>query len=223
MDVTTPRIRRAESGYRAQTEGILRDWIIAGRFMPGERLNEVDLAREIGISRGPLREALQSLAASGLVTLISNRGAFVKEFEAREIHDLYELRIVLEEMAAELAAQRITAAEADELRRLVSQTADQMASSESAPFPQGHDLHSRIALLSRNSVLAQHLESVHTSLAVARVLSGSKPERAREALGEHRALVDAIADGDRVTARRLMGDHLRHAMDNALRVSGSEA
>ncbi|RYZ17814.1 MAG: GntR family transcriptional regulator, partial [Myxococcaceae bacterium] len=65
LDAQEPRVRRSGTGYRAQTEEILREWIISGRFAAGERLNEVDLARELGISRGPLREALQRLAAQG--------------------------------------------------------------------------------------------------------------------------------------------------------------
>src|SRR5687768_14394506 len=115
VDAQESRVRRSETGYRAQTEGILREWIISGRFDAGERLNEVDLARELGISRGHLREALQRLAAQGLVTLISNRGAFVKNFGPKEILDLYELRIALEETAAGLAAERITLVEGKEL------------------------------------------------------------------------------------------------------------
>lgn len=222
LDAEESRVRRSETGYRAQTEGILREWIIGGRFDAGERLNEVDLARELGISRGPLREALQRLAAQGLVTLVSNRGAFVKSFGPKEILDLYELRIALEETAAGLAAERITKAEGRELLEMVDATADEMATSTTAPFPRGHDLHSRIAELSRNEVLAVHLHEVHVHLAVARVLSGSKPDRAREALDEHRTLVQAIASGDRQLARQIMGDHMRHAMENALRVNAVE-
>ncbi|RYE80885.1 MAG: GntR family transcriptional regulator, partial [Myxococcales bacterium] len=166
--------------------------------------------------------ALQRLAAQGLVTLVSHRGAFVKRFSPKEILDLYELRIALEETAAGLAAERITKAEGHELLQLVESTADEMSASTSAPYPRGNDLHSRIADLSRNDVLAVHLREVHMHLALARVLSGNKPDRAREALGEHQGIVQAIASGDRPMARQLMGDHMRHAMENALRVNVSE-
>lgn len=212
----SPLVRRADTGYRAQSQNILREWILAGRFTSGERLNEVDLSREIGISRGPLREALQRLAAEGLVTIVSNRGAFVRRFETREILDLFELRIALEEMAAGLAAERITDAEAAELVELVKHAEDVITSSDHPSYPQTHDVHSRIAELSRNAVLASHLHDVHVQLAVARVTSGSQPQRAKEALDEHAAIVTAIANRNRHLARVLMGDHLRHAMSYAV-------
>ncbi|WP_224387658.1 GntR family transcriptional regulator [Pseudonocardia sp. ICBG1293] len=209
-------IRRDDSGYRAQTEEILRRWIIEGRFAPGERLNEVDLARELGISRGPLREALQRLAASGLVTLVSHRGAFVRTFSRREIADLFELRIALEEMAAGLAAERITDQEATDLLSTMAGLSDQMSQSGPGPYPHGVDLHHRIAELSRNAVLVSHLSEVHAHLTLARAMSGSRPERAVDAMAEHEAIVRAIASRDRVSARERMGDHLRHAMTSSL-------
>ncbi|ANY06145.1 GntR family transcriptional regulator [Pseudonocardia sp. HH130630-07] len=209
-------IRRDDSGYRAQTEEILRRWIVEGRFAPGERLNEVDLARELGISRGPLREALQRLAASGLVTLVSHRGAYVRTFSRREIADLFELRIALEEMAAGLAAERITDQEAADLLSTMAGISGQMSPSEPGPYPHAVDLHSRIAVLSRNAVLVTHLSEVHAHLALARVTSGNRPERARDAVAEHEAIVRAIAGRDRIGARERMGDHLRHAMASSL-------
>lgn len=209
-------IRRDDSGYRAQTEEILRTWIVEGRFAPGERLNEVDLARELGISRGPLREALQRLSASGLVTIISHRGAYVRTFARREIADLFELRIALEEMAAGLAAERITDQEADELRSTMTDIAAQMKASDPAPYPDAVDLHSRIATLSRNTVLVAHLAEVHAHLTLARVTSGNRPDRARDAVSEHEQIVRAIVERDRAGARECMGDHLRHAMTSAL-------
>ncbi|TCP55257.1 DNA-binding GntR family transcriptional regulator [Tamaricihabitans halophyticus] len=212
-----PLIRRDDNGYRAQAQELLRQWIVQGRFAPGERLNEVSLARELGISRGPLREALQRLDAAGFVTIVSHRGAFVRTFNRREITDLFELRVALEETASGLAAERITDQEADELQSLVSEISAQMATSESSCFPEGIDLHSRIATLSRNSVLASHLAEVHAHLALARVTSGNQPDRAHVAQAEHEAIVAAIVERDRMGARERMADHLRHAMTNALR------
>ena len=78
--------------FSRRTEVVIRDMILDGTIPPGERLNEVALASALGISRGPLREAIQRLAGEGLLTVISHRGAFVRTFEAREIDELYDMR-----------------------------------------------------------------------------------------------------------------------------------
>ena len=85
-----------DATFSQQTEVALREMILAGEIAPGERINEVALAGELGISRGPLREAIQRLVSGGLLTVISHRGAFVRTFTPGEIVDLYGLRSALE-------------------------------------------------------------------------------------------------------------------------------
>lgn len=95
---------------------VLRDAIIDGRLAPGERLKEVELAKELGISRTPVREALLVLQTEGLVEAIPNRGATVRAHTAEDLDDLYQLRAMLEGYAARRAATRITEEGVDRLR-----------------------------------------------------------------------------------------------------------
>src|SRR5207244_3766330 len=99
----------------AATE-LIREAIIEGRLEPGRRLKEEELARELGISRTPVREALLMLQAEDLVVTSPNRGATVRAYDAQDLHDLYELRALLEGHAARRAAERISPEGVEALR-----------------------------------------------------------------------------------------------------------
>ena len=100
----TPLVRNASA---AATE-LIREAIIDGRLAPGQRLKEEELARELGISRTPVREALLMLQAEGLVDAVPNRGAVVSSHDAEDLEDLYQLRALLEGHAARRAAMNVT-------------------------------------------------------------------------------------------------------------------
>ncbi len=95
----------------------LKDGILTGRFRPGERLLENQLAEELGVSRTPIREALRMLEIENLVDLIPRKGAQVKEMSEKDIKDVLEIRKVLEELAAGLAAENITKQEINSLKK----------------------------------------------------------------------------------------------------------
>lgn len=92
-----------------KVEAVLRQQIISGERTPGVRLNEVEIAGELGVSRGPVREAMQRLARDGLVRVESHRGAFVRSLDVGEVRALFEVRASLECQAAALAAERADA------------------------------------------------------------------------------------------------------------------
>src|SRR5579863_4831378 len=96
---------------RQQVADHLREEILSSRLAPGTELGEVALARSLGISRGPLREALGQLAAEGLVTMIPRRGAVVTRLTRSEFIDAYQVREALESLAMKLAVPRLTAEE----------------------------------------------------------------------------------------------------------------
>src|SRR3989454_12817004 len=101
------RGRLVQNASVAATE-LIREAIIEGRLEPGRRLKEEELARELGISRTPVREALLMLQAEDLVVATPNRGATVRVHDANDLHDLYELRALLEGYATRRAAERIS-------------------------------------------------------------------------------------------------------------------
>lgn len=97
----------------------LRTAIIAGHLQPDQRLIEDDLARELGVSRSPVREALALLAREGLATTADTRGMFVRRFTAREVHELFSLRAAFETLAAEAALPRLGEADLAAMERLL--------------------------------------------------------------------------------------------------------
>lgn len=187
---------------------LLRGRILGGDLQPGERLNEVHLAERYGISRSPIREALQALAGEGLVTFVAGKGAFVHELTASEVQNLGEIREALESQAARLVAERATATQVDELERSVAVTE---TPGEDADF------HAVMLRLSGNPRLEFLGGSTAARLRLARTQSATDPERVARATDEHRAIVAAIRAGDVETAGVAMREHVARATESATR------
>lgn len=203
--------------FSQRTESVLRGMILDGSIPPGERLNEVALASALGISRGPLREAIQRLAGEGLVTLISHRGAFVRTFEHREIDELYDIRTAFEMYAARLTCERASDEDLAELASLVS---DARAAVSDGGYPAGLDLHRRLLSLSDNWTLQRTASEIQAQISLARSMSASQPVRAQEALDEHVAIVAALQARSADEAAHLVRKHLDHARRSALTALG---
>ena len=97
--------------------------IVSGEIAVGAKLNEVDIANALGVSRGPVREAFRALDQAGLVRVEKNRGVFVRQLSLEEANEIYEVRAALEGLIGRLAAQRIDADELDQLRAVVKKMA----------------------------------------------------------------------------------------------------
>jgi DNA-binding GntR family transcriptional regulator len=195
---------------------VLRDMILDGTLSPGERLNEVHLSQALGISRGPLREAIQRLASEGLVEAVTHRGVYVRSFSPRELSDFYELRIALETHAARLAARYAPQDRIDELTQLLDDTESSMGSDLIGSYPENHDFHARLVRLAANPPLVQALTDVERKIKLARARSAHQPRRARTALDEHHAIVSALIERDGDHAAALLESHLSSSLNNAL-------
>ena len=208
-------IPRSGNSFSDRVERALRDRILHGEVAPGERLNEVEIAGELGVSRGPIREALQRLASDGLVELQAHRGAFVRRLGPAEVRDLFEVRMALETTAARLAAQRATDAQLADLDALVHAGAEPIGHAD-VRFQGARDLHARLAEATGNPALAAHLTLVNEELRLLRTRSGEVPARAEHAVAEHAAIVAAVRAGDADGAAAAMEAHLRSALTHAL-------
>lgn len=200
----------------SQAEPVLREMILSGRLAPGSRLNEVELAASLGVSRGPLREAIQRLVAEGLLTLVTHRGAHVRTFVPSELRDLYELREALETHGTRLAATRSTAAARKKLASMLSRTERHLTSED--PYPSDLDFHASLMTLSGNEALVNAARDVDRQIRLARSVSGNDPERARRAFEEHRAVLAALESGDPDAATEAMRTHLRHSAASAIQM-----
>jgi DNA-binding GntR family transcriptional regulator len=193
--------------------------ILGGEYEPGDRINEKELALRFGTSRGPIREALRSLEASGLIEQIPNRGVFVRKLSAEQAADIYDVRAALFALAGRLLAARATE---DEIARLRSFVAAMDAAIKSDDFPryvaENFAFHEFIVARSGNPVLAAQYIGLIKQLRLYRTRSlmlGSSMQASNE---EHREMVEAIAAGD---GERAHHAHLRHVATAKQRLMSS--
>jgi DNA-binding GntR family transcriptional regulator len=194
---------------REQVASHLREEILSERLPPGTELGEVGLARSLGISRGPVREALGQLAAERLVRLIPRRGAVVRRLTRQEFIDAYQVREALESLAIKLAVPLLTREERDELRAMCERMEQIAARGDTdAFFEVNREFHARLVHASGN----QMLEEVHGQL-VAQMGHLTKKSLelrggTRESAAEHRAIMSAVDSGDPESAARLLKEHI---------------
>jgi DNA-binding GntR family transcriptional regulator len=204
----------------------LRQQILDGHFAPGERLNEVAIASDWGISRAPVREASQRLASEGLVVVIERRGAYVVSISADELRELYEVRSGLECLGARLAAER---ADADAARSLLTELAvveEHLRRGESPGYPMDRDFHRSVLTLTQNRRLESAVAQQHQVIQLSRARSGADPRRAADSYKEHMQIAAAIITSDGQAAHDAMELHLRNSLANAsaqLCVGGEDA
>jgi DNA-binding GntR family transcriptional regulator len=216
----TPLPREANT-YGAQSVQVLRDMILNGRIPTGQRLNEVELASALGVSRAPLREAIRALANEGLVVTYANRGSFVRSFTEAELADLYELRIALELRALALANERASPADLRALDALLDETGNRLG--DVPVYPEELDFHLRLVALSRSAEISAAARSVHQRIGLARSRSGHQASRARHAFDQHREIVAMLAAHDLSAATRLLTTHLTDSLTNALLIFRQES
>lgn len=213
-----PLVRPAHR-FSDQSVSVLREMVLSGRLRPGDRLNEVELAAALGISRGPLREAIQRLCSEGLLAAVPNRGAYVRTFSPDELADLYEVRIALETHAVRLAARlrkQEAAAELGALGALLEDTSHSLA--RSGGYPVDLDFHLQLAQLAGSRALLDSIAAVNRKVAIARTRSGHERSRALQAFEEHQVILDHVAAGRGAAAAKMLARHLTASRDNAIRV-----
>jgi|SRR5215217_1066926 DNA-binding GntR family transcriptional regulator len=193
--------------------------ITSGAYSPGQRLSESELARQLGISRGPLREALGRLEGR-LVTRTPRIGIRVIDFRAEEVSQLFLVREALEGMAARLAAEHMAACEIESLRAMLNEHGRQPDVSAGAAYHQGvgdDDFHFAIIKGARCEHLEKLLlDEVYYQLRLHRLRSSTEPGRAQAAFGEHREILDALVSRNPDAAEGCMRRHIRNARLNAL-------
>jgi DNA-binding GntR family transcriptional regulator len=218
VDHVEPLVR--SDSFTERTLHAVRELILDGHFGPGDRVNEAELANSLGVSRGPLREALQQLSSEGLVHRIQHRGTFIPTFGADETVQLSQLREALEVMATRLAAERVSPTDLTDLRAVLETTSERLSSRADAHYPADLDFHARVMRVAGNPMLAQRASEVHRQLHVARARSAYKPERARQAYDEHLEILRALEAHDPDWADQAMRAHLRSAFAHVRQLFG---
>lgn len=171
----------------------MREAIISGVLEPGERLMEIQLADEMGVSRTPVREAIRKLELEGFVVMVPRKGAYVAGVSLKDIADVFEIRAALEGLAAGLAAERATEEEIEQMERLVYWPENEELTLEKI-VEFDTDFHAWVYKASRNQRLVQILENLWEQIQRFRSTSLAVPGRLKEAILEHRGIVEAIVN-----------------------------
>ncbi|MCE9663239.1 GntR family transcriptional regulator [Halomonas sp. DQ26W] len=187
----------------------LEDDIINGRLTPGERLDPEALGREFSVSRTPVREAIQQLVASGLVTVSPKKGTFVARIGIDQLIEMFEVMAELEGMCGRLAARRISEEELAALREALARCeAAAEAGDTDEYYYENETFHDCIYTASHNGFLAQEARQLKQRLKPYRRLQLQVRQRMGGSLAEHRKIVAAIEQGEAELAEQTLREHV---------------
>lgn len=191
-----------------------------GVYGPGDRLVESELADRFGVSRTPIREALQRLETQSMLTR-TGRSLIVASLDHSQLAELYVVRAELEALAARLAAQH---ASPEEIRVLYAMVAEDMrlVDDPSKLSRANRRFHKQLHLASHNRYLIAQLDLVHRSMALLATTSLAADGRGEMALNEHSAIVSAIDAGDGDGASEALREHLSFAFETRLKIDAGE-
>lgn len=192
----------------------LKNQIINEELKPGERLLDDQLASTFGVSRTPVREALARLSNEGLVEIVSRSGVYVKKLTRENIEEIYEIRKVLEGLAARKATTFITDKQIKQLSLLFEKAKHSGKDSYKAHIDLDVKLHDLILKSCQNKRLTSVMANLYTLIHVFRIRVGKDREKGEQALKDHEAIFEAIKAKDAKKAERMMMEHIEKSKDS---------
>jgi DNA-binding GntR family transcriptional regulator len=212
----TAQVESPANNKKSRIYELLKERIVKNELKPQEYLNEQVIARDLGVSKTPVREALQKLEHERLVVIIPNKGTFVANVSIDRIREVFEIREILECAAARLAAKL------PEREQFVSilESHPSFTISDGAElreqFLSGYQIHTHIVEAVENSYLADYYRNILAHIVQVRVFFIRRfgMRRLHETVEEHRTILKAIVDGDAEKAETAMRDHLKRSLVN---------
>jgi len=190
----------------------LREAIISGTLAPGERLMEIQLAEDMGVSRTPVREAIRKLELEGFVVMIPRKGTYVAGFSMKQMSEVFEVRAALEELAVELSAERISDEELQQLENLLIRISNEIDGNDIETIVKlDEEFHDLLYKTARNSRLSSIINHITEQMHRYRTESLSYPGRLKSMVEEHRNIVESIARRDGETAKKAAREHMDRA------------
>lgn len=187
----------------------IENGIVTNQYSPGERLDEMQLAKRFGVSRTPVREALMQLSAIGLIEIRARRGAVVIDPAPHRIYEMFEVMAELEGMAGSLAARRHTDADRAELLAAHAKCERSANAEDSDTYYYDNELfHHAVYAASHSGFLIEQCTALHRRLRPYRRLQLRVRNRMKTSFSEHSAIVDAILSGEPEIARNLLRQHI---------------
>ncbi|MBP0461624.1 GntR family transcriptional regulator [Streptomyces montanisoli] len=197
-----------QRGLAVQIAEVLRERLLGGHLRPGTRINEVVLARELGTSRGPLREAVRQLVSEGLLVHNPNRGATVFAAGPDDVRALFELRTALETASARLAAERRDDKDVAALRSACARARKTIQGGRRFVHRLDLDFHRTLTETARSPRVAEQLWRVQQQIILLRSPMDVPAAHTADSLDAHEEITAAVADGDGDRATALMDLHL---------------
>ena len=202
---------------RGMVFDVLMSAIMQGQLSPGERLLEVQLADEMGVSRTPVREAIRRLELEGFVVMVPRKGAYVAGLSINDVEEVYEIRTVLETLAVRLAAQRMQPADYAQL--------DDLSEKMRATWQEGNvdnwvsldaSFHELLYKFSRNERLVAMMNNIMEQLSRYRIISLANVEVRHNSLSEHQELIEALKRRDSEAAATAVAMHIENTKQSLI-------
>ena len=197
----------------------LREAILKGELKPGERLMELQLAAKLGVSRTPIREALRKLELEGLVNMVPRKGAEVADITEKSLRDVLEVRKALEELSVQLACEKITEEEIEELKRVAERFKDTLDDQDVTKIAEADvAFHDVIYTATDNQKLILLLNNLREQMYRYRVEYLKKEEAYPQLIAEHEELIDNISKRNKEEATRIMCEHIDNQVATVINV-----
>lgn len=191
--------------------------IRAGEYQPGDRLREIEVAERLSLSRTPVREALRRLEAENIIQHRPRIGAVIRKLGQSEVVELYEMRLVLERTAAEMAAKHAAEAEIDNFASLNTEIETCIAAPTKAAAI-NQSFHRAIYLAARNRFLMESARAMNNALLLLGPTTLADAERINTVVHQHQQIIDAISAGDVIGAGAAAEAHLQTSLRYRLQV-----
>lgn len=190
----------------------LREAILEGKVKPGQRLMEVQLAEQLGVSRTPVREAIRKLELEGLVVMLPRKGAYVANMSLKDIIDVLEIRASLEGLAASLASERISPEDIKKLENIAKDFEQSTNNSDvDTLLRKDVEFHECIFKATNNKKLHQLITSLWEQVYRFRVTYISDYDSSVNIISEHKLILEAIKKGDTELAKKYATQHIENA------------
>lgn len=220
--VTTPPFIQKQN-ISEELVGYIKQQILNGELNPGDRIVETKLARELGISQTPVREALRQLQGEGVVSILPNKGPIVRTLDIDDAYEIYSIRSMLEGLAIRLATQHASDEEMTKLEQFYNQMKSKL--SDDSVMYLLHDsshIHETIIRLSGHSRLISMYKSISFQISLINRLVGVKSTKQKE-VDEHLELIEALKSRNPDQAEETMRRHIFNAYSNFIHLNGLSA
>lgn len=219
MEFQVSRRMRNRPNLSEAVYEVIREWLINETLMAGTKMKEEGIAKQLGVSRTPVREAIHKLEREGLVEIIPRYGTFIVSISPKDAQEIYDIRGALEALALRSGFSRIDKSKLLEMRELHKRCEEPVKKGDLDSFIEvDAKFHDLITKASGNDRLIRLMGNLKNQIRMSKLESLSVPGRAEKSLKEHENIISAVFEGDKEKAERLVREHSDKAKENLLRL-----